>query len=62
MTEKPVPLSITINIYGQQIKYEREIAIHELEKNISTVVQELGCQVLQAGIKGECQRCALQFC
>jgi hypothetical protein len=52
MTEKPVPLSITINIYGQQIKYEKEIAIHELEKNISTVVQELGCQVLQAGIKG----------
>jgi hypothetical protein len=52
MTVIAVPLSITIKVYEQKIKYEKEIAVQELEKSISEIVQELGGQILKAGIKG----------
>ena len=52
MTEKPVELSITVNINGEMIQYTRKIEIHELESGISQVVQELGNKVLEAGLAG----------
>ena len=52
MTEKPVELSITVNINGEMIQYTRKIEAHELESGISQVVQELGNKVLEAGLAG----------
>lgn len=52
MTEKTVPISIVVKVYEQKIKYERNIPIQELEKGIDEIVKEIGCQILQAGIKG----------
>ena len=52
MTDKAVELSITLNVYGEVIEYQRKIAIDELETGISQVVQEMGATVLKAGLKG----------
>jgi hypothetical protein len=50
MTEKPVELSITVNVSGEVIQYMRKIAIAELETGISQVMQEIGNRVLVAGL------------
>lgn len=52
MTDRAVELSITLKVYGEEIEYQREIAILELETGISQVVQEMGMIVLIAGLKG----------
>jgi hypothetical protein len=52
MTEKPVEVSITVKIYGEEIHYMRKIAIEEIETGISQVVQEIGNKVLVAGLEG----------
>lgn len=52
MTEKPVELSITVNVSGEVIQYLRKIAITELEMGISQVMQEIGNRVLVAGLAG----------
>ena len=52
MTEKPVDLSITVNINGEVIQYSRKLEMLELESGISQVVQELGNKVLMTGLKG----------
>ena len=52
MTEKPVELSITVKVYGEEHRYTRKIAIMELESGISQVMQEIGNKALVAGIEG----------
>lgn len=52
MTEKPVKLSITVNISGEEIEYQRHIAVAEFEAGISLAMQELGNRVMVAGLKG----------
>ncbi|MFU8773344.1 MAG: UPF0236 family transposase-like protein [Anaerolineales bacterium] len=52
MTDKAVELSITVEVYGEVIAYTRRVAIKEFETGISQVVQEIGTQVLVAGLEG----------
>ena len=52
MTDKPVEISITVKIYGEEIEYRRELSVGELETGISQVVQEIGTEALVAGLKG----------
>ena len=52
MTEKSVEISITVKVYGEVIQYVQKVRVVELEAGISQAVQEIGRQVLVAGIEG----------
>ena len=56
MTERTVKISIAINVSEQQLEYEREIEIRELEESVREMVEELGQKVLKRGIEAVDER------
>lgn len=51
MTENSVQISITIKVEGKELKYEREVAITELEEAVQNLSTEIGQQVFKASIQ-----------
>ena len=51
MTKRTVKISITIKVSEQQLEYEREIKIEELEERVRELTEEIGKKVLKAGIE-----------
>ena len=51
MTENTVPISITIKVAEEELKYQKEVAIEDLEEVIDTLATEMGQQVIKASIK-----------
>jgi hypothetical protein len=51
MTEKSVPISITIRVSEQELKIEKEIRMEEIEGTIQGIVLEAGARMFGMGIK-----------
>jgi hypothetical protein len=51
MTENSVQISISINIENEELKYQREMKIYELEENIQQLTTEMGHQVITTSLK-----------
>jgi len=51
MTENSVPISITINVAEEELRYEKEIPIEGLEEVVETLTREMGQKVLKASLK-----------
>lgn len=51
MTENSVQISITINVAEEEMRYQKEIPIEELEEVIETLTREIGQKVLKASFK-----------
>jgi hypothetical protein len=50
MTEDSVPISITINVGNEELKYRKVVASNALEENVQQLVIEIGQQIFRAGI------------
>jgi hypothetical protein len=51
MTGKTVNISITINVEEEEIKYQKEVGIEELEEVVQGLTAKIGQQVIEASIK-----------
>lgn len=51
MTENSVQISITINIAGEELQYQKEVVLGDLEEAIQNLTTEMGQQVIKASIK-----------
>ncbi|MHB0987486.1 MAG: UPF0236 family transposase-like protein [Bellilinea sp.] len=51
MTENPVQISITINIAGEELQYQKEVVLSDLEEAIQNLTTEMGQQVIKASIQ-----------